>query len=91
MEQPIEEKEIESDRMANELRSEPEEIEHITDKHLVNMIKGSEEITLKFNGVEISLSSSRVSVDVLCSIVLQMYNDLKLNGQVGQGGNTSYV
>jgi len=89
MEQPIEEKEIKSEVMDNELRDEPEEQQDIhnssTQPPQINMLRGSEEITLKHNGVELSISSCRIGVDVLASIVLSMYNELK--GQKPQETN----
>jgi len=89
--EPIEEKEIKSEVMDNELRDEPEQQDPIIDRQppQINMLRGSEEITLKHNGVELSISSCRIGVDVLASIVLSIYNELK--GQKPEEKNGGYL
>ena len=75
------------DQLGTPQDTEPEQTP-IINKDRINM-EGSEQLSMEFNGVKITLGSFCIGVDGLCSLALWFYDNLKKNSQE-KGGN-SYV
>ena len=55
---------------------EPVELQPITNRDKV-CVDGTEHISLEFNGIKLSLGSSRIGVDELCELAYVFYDKLK--------------
>lgn len=85
MKQPIQPKDVDED--LKEYDEEADPLNTIGEPKQPIEVKGSEEVHLKYNGVEIGLGSSRINVVALSNLAYDLYFSLKEGKPKDEGGS----